>query len=127
VAWLLGAASAVTLVLGLVGVYGVVSYAVSLRASEFGLRLALGATPAQVAGAVLRQGAAVTVAGIGAGVGAALVLTRLLRGLLYEVSPTDPMAFAGTVALLLGAALLASWLPARRAACIDPARAMRAE
>jgi cell division protein FtsX len=124
---LLAAAAGTALLLGIIGIYGVVSYAVSLRTSEFGIRLALGATPARVQRLVLGQGALVAVAGTGLGVAAALALTRLLRGLLYEISPVDPVAFVAMPVLLLLVALLASYLPARRAARIDPARAMRAE
>ncbi|HEU4628387.1 MAG TPA: ADOP family duplicated permease [Gemmatimonadaceae bacterium] len=127
VAWLLAAAAGTTLLLGVIGIYGVLSYAVSLRTSEFGLRIALGTPPAAVGRMVLRQGVAVTLVGIVAGAGAALALTRLLRGLLYQVSPHDPAAFAAMPALLLAVALVACWMPARRAARADPAAALRAE
>jgi ABC-type antimicrobial peptide transport system permease subunit len=124
---LLLTAAGTSLLLGVVGIYGVVAYAVGQRVPEFGVRLALGATPAAVRRLVLRQGVLVVLAGLGAGLVGAFVLTRLLRGLLYQVSPGDPVAFVAMPVLLLGIALLASYLPARRAGRIDPARALRAE
>ena len=124
---LLLAGAGVALLLGVVGIYGVVSYAVSQRTSEIGIRMALGATPAAVNAMVLREGVMMTVAGIGAGVFVALGVTRLLRGLLYDVSPTDPLTFVGMAVLLSGVALAACMAPARRASRIDPVQALRAE
>ena len=124
---LLGVAAGTTLLLGAIGIFGVVSYAVSLRTPEFGIRLALGAGPADVQRLVLRQGAAVAAAGIVLGVAAALALGRVMQTMLYQVAPGDPVVLVATTAVLLVIAIAASWLPARRAAVIDPARALRAE
>jgi putative ABC transport system permease protein len=124
---LLGIASAVAIVLGIVGIYGVVSYTVSLRTREIGVRIALGARPTQVGGMVARQGVAMAVIGIAAGLAGALILTRFLRALLFGVSPNDPLTLVGAAALLLASAFLASWLPARRAARVDPMSALRAD
>jgi putative ABC transport system permease protein len=122
---LVGAATA--LFLGVIGIYGVLSYAVRQRTSELGVRIALGASPGAVVGMVVRQGALLAVGGIAAGLVAAFALTRFVRSLLYEVSPSDPAAFAGMAALLLAVALAASYVPARRAGRIDPVRALKAE
>jgi predicted lysophospholipase L1 biosynthesis ABC-type transport system permease subunit len=122
---LVGATTA--LFLGVVGIYGVLSYAVRQRTSELGVRIALGASPGDVVGMVVRQGALLAIGGIVAGLVAAFALTRFIRSLLYEVSPSDPMAFAGMAALLFVVALAASFVPARRAGRIDPVRALRAE
>jgi len=126
-ALLLLVAGGAALLLGTVGVYGVVSYAVSQRTPEFGVRLALGATPGDVGLLVVRQGAAVAAAGVAAGLVVAASVMRVLRGLLFQVSPTDPATFAAMATLLFVVALVASYIPARRAAGIDPARALRAE
>jgi len=112
---LLLVAAGAALFLGVVGIYGVVSYTVGQRASEFGVRLALGASPTDIRQMVLRQGALVALAGIGAGLMTALVLTRFLRGLLFEVSPSEPLAFAAMAALLFAVAVVASYVPAHRA------------
>ncbi|HYR11093.1 MAG TPA: ABC transporter permease [Longimicrobium sp.] len=126
-ALLLMFAAGTALFLGLLGIYGVVSYSVAQRMPEFGVRLALGATPAQLHRLVLGQGAAVAVAGIAAGLVAAFALTRLLQGLLYQVSASDPRAFIAMPILLFAVAVAASYVPARRAAGTDPLRALRAE
>jgi ABC-type antimicrobial peptide transport system permease subunit len=115
------------LVLGLVGIYGILAYAVRQRGLELGLRLALGASPEGVVWMVVREGAVLATLGIIAGLAAALALTRLLGGLLYEVSPMDPGTFAGMTALLFAVALLASYVPAWRAGRIDPVRALKGE
>ncbi len=124
---MLGIAAGVALLLGAVGLYGVISYGVTQRRQEIGVRMALGAPAGRVRGMVVKQGA--TVAGIGLGVGfaAALGLTRLMEALLFEVSPTDPPTFGFVVALLFVVSIFASWIPARRAAAVDPAIALRAE
>lgn len=124
---LLGIAAGVALLLGLVGVYGVISYAVSQRARELGLRMALGAAAGQVKGMVVRQG--LVLAGIGVVVGLALSfgVTRLMAGLLFGVSPLDPTTFACVAVGLTGVAVVASYLPARRASRVDPMNALRAE
>jgi putative ABC transport system permease protein len=115
------------LVLAAVGIYGVMAYGVSRRRHEIGVRLALGARRADVLRLVVGQGLALALAGVAAGLVLGLGLTRALSGLLYGVSRTDPAVFAGLSALLVAVALLASWLPARRAAGIDPMRALREE
>lgn len=124
---LLLVAAASALLLGTIGIYGVLAYAVSQRTSELGVRLALGARPAGVVRMVVRQGALLALAGIAAGLLAAFALTRFLRSLLYEVNPFDPATYALIAGLLFGVAIAASYLPARRAAGIDPASALRAE
>ncbi len=122
---MLGAFSTLALVLAAVGIYGVLSYFVGLRTREIGIRMALGATPADVTRLVLRHGLVLTGIGLGAGIGASLALTRLIARFLFGVTPTDPLTFT-LVALLLGAvALLASYLPARKAARVDPLVAVR--
>jgi len=124
---LLGIAAVIALVLGTVGIYGVISYVVSRRTQEIGVRMALGAP----AGVVLRQvvGQGMVLAGVGVAVGlvGAWAVSRVLASLLYGVSPTDVPTYAGTAALLALVALLASWLPARRAASVDPTEALRSE
>jgi ABC-type antimicrobial peptide transport system permease subunit len=124
---LLAAASAIALILGAVGIYGVMAYSVSLREREIGVRMALGARPADVGRMISRQGLSLAGAGVAIGLGLALAVTRILRGLLYDVSPTDPLALIGSVAVMLVVALLASWLPARRAAAVDPGLVLRGE
>ncbi|MFW6202129.1 MAG: FtsX-like permease family protein [Gemmatimonadota bacterium] len=124
---LLLVAAASALLLGGVGLYGVVSYTVGRRTREIGLRVALGARTADVRRMVVREGAAVAAIGLALGAPAALLLSRLLDSLLFEVSPTDPFTLVLTAALLFGVALLASDLPARRAARLDPVTALRAE
>jgi predicted permease len=125
--FLLGIASAIALALGAVGIYGVISYVVSLRTREIAVRLALGARPADVGRMVASQALVVATVGVGVGIVAAIGATRALDALLFGVSPTDPLTFAGTVLTLLAVALAASWLPARRAANVEPARALAAE
>ena len=115
------------LFLGVVGVYGVLSYTVRRRTAELGIRLALGASPRRVIRQIVAQGATLSTAGVVAGIAAALLLTRFMAALLYETSPTDPVTFMLTAALLLGVSIAASYLPARRASRIDPAQALRAE
>jgi putative ABC transport system permease protein len=124
---LLAAFAAAAALLAAVGIYGVMSYAVSLRTREIGVRMALGADPRSVSRLVVGQGMAVALAGAGAGLGAALLLTRLMAGLLYGVRASDPATYACVAAALLAIALVASWVPARRAARIDPTKALRAE
>jgi ABC-type antimicrobial peptide transport system permease subunit len=124
---LLAAFAGLALVLAAVGTYGVVSYSVAQRTREFGIRLALGGAAHDVLRDVLRHAMVVGALGIVAGLAGALALTRVLSGLLFDVSATDPAVFA-SIALLLGAVtLVASWLPARRAARVDPMVALRSE
>jgi len=111
--------------LGALGIYGVLAYAVSQRRQEIGVRVALGATPRSVLGLVIGQGMTLAIIGVVTGIVGALVLTRVMTTVLYEVRATDPMTFAVVVIVLLGTALVASWLPARRALLIDPVQALR--
>ncbi len=124
---LLAVAAAVALLLGIVGIYGVMSYIVSQRTGEIGVRLALGAEPRSVAAMILRQGSAVAVAGAVVGLVAAFAGSRLIASLLFGISPRDPAVFAATTILLLIAAALACWLPARSAARLRPLEALRAD
>ena len=122
---LVGVFGGAALLLATLGVYSVVSYLVTQRRQEIGVRIALGAQRADVLGLVLRQGAMLAVIGIVVGGIGALFLTRLLKGLVFGVSTTDPIAFGGVVGLLIAVALIASWLPARRATRVDPMNVLR--
>jgi predicted permease len=124
---LLAIAAVVALILGTVGIYGVISYVVSQRTQEIGVRLALGADRRRVEAMVLRQGALLAGLGIFVGVVGAGALTRVMASLLVETSATDPLTFVVVAALLAAVATTASWVPARRAASTDPMIAMRAE
>ncbi|HEY0779086.1 MAG TPA: FtsX-like permease family protein, partial [Gemmatirosa sp.] len=115
------------LALAAVGLYAVVAYAVAQRAGEFGIRMAIGARGRDVVALVLGQGLRTVAAGGAAGALGAVAVGRLLRARLYGVGPLDPVSLAVTAAVLIGAALLAAWLPARRAARVDPMQALRAE
>ncbi len=119
--------SGFALVLATVGLFSVLAYTVDRRAGEFGVRLALGATPRNLAGLVLRRGVVLSIVGVGVGVAGALGLTRFLRSLLYETASYEPVVYTAVAAILLVAAVAACWLPARRAARIDVARLLRAE
>ncbi len=123
----LGVASLVALLLGVIGIYGVVSYVVSQRTREIGVRMALGAAGSAVRGMVLRQGMLLAGVGVVLGLVAAAAASRLLASLLYGVSATDPLTYAAVAALLTAVAAAASWIPARRAAGVDPATALRNE
>ncbi|HTM31390.1 MAG TPA: ABC transporter permease [Vicinamibacterales bacterium] len=114
-------------VLAIVGVYGVLSYSVSQRTQEFGVRMALGAEPRDVRGMMMRQGVMLAVWGILLGVAGAFGITRVIGSLLYNVTPTDPVSFGGVVLLMLLVAAVAAYLPARRATLVDPLVALRAE
>ena len=124
---LLGVFAGTALLLAAIGIFGVLSHAVADRTREIGIRLALGASTRHVRGRVLRD--AMTLAGLGVGIGlvVALQLTRLMATLLFELAPTDPITLGTVVTVLLGVALLASYLPARRATLVDPVVALRAE
>jgi ABC-type antimicrobial peptide transport system permease subunit len=125
--WVLGAFATLAVLLAAVGIYGVMAYTVSQRTREIGIRIALGAAQRDVVALVLGQGGRLVAIGVVLGEAGALTLTRVMRGLLFEVSPTDPVIFA-TVAAGLGVlAVLASYLPARRAARVDPIVALRYE
>jgi ABC-type antimicrobial peptide transport system permease subunit len=115
------------LALACVGIYGIMAYSVASRTNEIGIRLALGAQPGQVRGMILRESTALTAAGIAAGLCAALVLARAVRSMLYGVQPWDPATLAVGVGILLAVALAASWIPARRAAGVQPMEALRRE
>ena len=117
----------VALLLACIGIYGVISYAVSRRTHEIGVRMALGARRGDVRWMVLGQGARLALAGIAMGLGGGLGLTRFLRSMLFGVTPTDPATFAVVTLLLFATALAASYLPARRAMRVDPVSAMRCE
>ncbi len=122
---LMAAFAVVSLALAIVGLYGVLSYAVTQRTPEIGIRMALGATAAQVRTLVMRQAVLVVGLGVAAGLGGALLLGRWLGALAFGVAPSDPAILAATVLLLGAVASLAAWLPARRAARIEPRIAMQ--
>jgi len=124
---LLAIAASVALVLGVIGIYGVMSYVVTQRTGEIGVRLALGAEPATVSRMIVRQGGLVTGAGIAIGLATALAGSRLIESLLYGGSSRDPRVLAITTVTLLAVALFACWLPARRAARLNPLEALRAD
>ena len=115
------------LVLACVGVYGVMAYSVAQRTSEIGIRMALGALPGQVLQMVLREGTWISVAGIASGIGASIFTARLVQSLLYGLKANDLIVFAGAAVLLVLVGLAASWIPARRAAAVEPMQALRQE
>jgi ABC-type antimicrobial peptide transport system permease subunit len=117
------------LALGLatIGVYGVIAYLVGGSTREIGIRMALGATPGGIVALVVRQGAGVALLGLGLGLAGALLLTGFMRGLLFGVSARDPLTFGAIAVLLSSAAVLASYVPARRAARVDPTASLRSE
>ena len=125
--FLLSTFAAAALLLAIVGIYGVMAYPVTQRLHEIGVRMALGAERSQVVRMLIRQGMAITMAGILAGVTGALILTRFLESLLYDVRPTDPWTFAVVSIALATAGFLACFLPALKAAFVDPAIALRDE
>jgi predicted permease len=124
---LLAIAGGLALLLGIAGIYGVVAYAVAGRRREIGIRMALGARGREVCALFLRRGLVVSGAGLALGLGAAAGLTRLMQSLLFGVTPLDPLTFAAVPLALAAAALLAAYLPARRALAVDPVDTMRAE
>ncbi|HSF15012.1 MAG TPA: ABC transporter permease [Vicinamibacteria bacterium] len=124
---MLGLFAGTGLLLAAVGIYGVMATVTGARAPEIGIRLALGSTPREAVGAIWKRGAAISALGIGLGVIAAFATTRLLTSLLYGVSPLDPLSFAGATVFLSTTALVAAYLPARRAARVDPAITLRHE
>jgi ABC-type antimicrobial peptide transport system permease subunit len=119
--------AAVALLLAAVGIYGVTANAVTQRSQEIGIRMALGANGARVVASIVGQSMLVAGAGLAAGVVGALLLSGALRRLLFELSPTDPATFGTIAAILALVVLAASWTPARRAATLDPMRALRIE
>lgn len=124
---LLSIAAAAALLLGAIGIYGVVSYVVSQRTAEIGVRLAMGAEPVSVVTMIVRQGSVVTLLGVVVGLILAFAGSRLIESLLYGVSARDPVIFTLTTLFLISISLLASWLPARRAARVNPLEALRSE
>jgi ABC-type antimicrobial peptide transport system permease subunit len=126
-AWLLGAFGTIGLTLGALGIFGVLAFAVSQRRREIGLRMALGASPRAVLRLIVMQGMLLASIGVVIGVVGAAVLTRSMESVLFGIEPADPLTFAEVVAVLLGTAALASWLPARRALAIDPVTALRSD
>jgi hypothetical protein len=124
---LLGAFAAVAILLSSIGIYGVIAYLVGQRSREIGIRMALGASRGRVMRMVVQEGTVMTSAGIGLGLLGALALTRLMTALLFGITPTDPITYVLVTVILAGVALAASWVPALRAARVDPALTMRAE
>lgn len=125
--FLIGLFAVVAGILAVVGIYGVISFIVGQRVPELGLRMALGAQRGRIARMVLFKGLSLTVAGVTLGLAGAIALTRLLTGMLYGITPTDPLTYGGMTALLFAAAALACYVPARRASRVDPMVLMRAE
>jgi ABC-type antimicrobial peptide transport system permease subunit len=117
----------VALALAAIGIYGIISYGVKRRTREIGIRMALGARPADVRRLVVGQGMRLAFAGLVIGIAGALAATRLMRGLLYGVSATDPTTFVSIALLLAAVAFLASWIPARRALASEPTAALRTD
>jgi ABC-type antimicrobial peptide transport system permease subunit len=124
---LLGGFAVLALTLACVGIYGVMAYLVTQQRHEIGIRLALGAHSRHILGLILGRGAKLTATGVGVGIAAALLVTRLMRSLLFGVTPTDPTTFAGVAFLLIFVALAACYIPARRATRVDPLVALRYE
>jgi predicted permease len=124
---LLAVFGALALLLSATGIYGLMSYNVNLRTHEFGVRMALGARPAALRSMVLRQSMKLVVTGLALGIMAALPLSRPIAPMLYEISPSDPIAYLAALVILFGVALVASWFPARRATRVDPMEALRSE
>ena len=124
---LLGLFASMAVLLAALGIFAVISYAVTQRSREIGIRMALGARPGSVMRMVLSNAATLVVSGIGLGLLGALALSRVLSGLLFNLSPTDPATLAGVAALLTAVALLASYLPARQATRVDPLLTLRSE
>jgi ABC-type antimicrobial peptide transport system permease subunit len=115
------------LTLACVGIYGVMAYSVANRTNEIGIRLALGAMPRQVLAMILREAAWISFAGIAVGLAAALGLAQVIKSMLYGLRPADPVSMAAGAALLIAVGLASSWLPARRAASVEPVEALRHE
>ena len=122
---LLGIFAIIALVIASAGIYGASAYSVARRTREIGIRLALGATPGQTLALVMRQSLTMIVIGVSAGVAAALALTTILSGFLYAITPTDAPTFLAVLLLFAGVAMVAIYIPARRAAMIDPTLALK--
>jgi ABC-type antimicrobial peptide transport system permease subunit len=115
------------LILASIGIYGVMAYSVVQRTNEFGIRLALGAAPRMLMTLVLRESSWISTAGVAAGLTTAFLMARFIKSMLYGVAPYDPFTLLSATVLLLGVALGASWIPALRAARMDPMQALRSE
>lgn len=124
---LFGVFAGIALVISMVGIYGVISYAVSQRTHEIGIRMALGAQAKDVLRMVVWRGMRLTFVGVAIGLASALALTRIMRNLLFEVSPADPATFTLITLSLIAVAFIASYIPARRATKVDPLIALRSE
>ncbi|MGD2067536.1 MAG: FtsX-like permease family protein, partial [Gemmatimonadota bacterium] len=124
---MLGGFSVIALLLAAVGIYGLVSFSVEQRVAELGIRRALGGRSADLLAMVLREGATLAATGVALGVVGSLLLTRVLRGMLYGVEPTDPATFGALALAVMAVTLLAVLLPALRAVHVDPMRALRSE
>jgi len=124
---MLGIAGAMAMLLGVIGIYGVISYTVAQRKREIGIRAALGAEPGALRWLFVRHGLALAGAGSVVGLAAAAGLTRLMRSVLFGISPLDPVTYIAVPLVLVAATALASYLPARRAAAVDPVEMLRAE
>jgi putative ABC transport system permease protein len=124
---LLGAFAVIALLLAMAGIYGVISYAVTQRTREFGIRLALGSETGRIQRMVVWDGARLALIGVAIGIPGALIVTRLIASVLYGVGRGDPLTYGVVAAALAGVSLLASYIPARRAVRVDPIIAMRAE
>jgi ABC-type antimicrobial peptide transport system permease subunit len=120
-------AGCMALLLGVIGIYGVIAYSVSQRTREIGIRMALGARQQQLAGMFVRHGIVLTGIGVAIGLVAAFALMRLMSSLLFQVSPVDPVTYLTVSLGLIAVAALASYIPSRRAAAVDPAEALRLE
>ena len=124
---MIGVAASIALLLGVVGLYGVIAYSASQRKREIGIRIALGAQRNDITGMFVRQGMVLAASGVGCGLLLAVGATRLLQSLLFHVSPMDPLTYGCGVVALCGAAVLASYVPSRRTASVNPVEALRAE
>jgi len=124
---MLAVAGGMALLLGVVGIYGVISYSVSQRTREIGIRMALGARQRELTGMFVRHGLVLAMIGLAFGLVGAVAITRLMSSLLFEIKPVDPVTYGAVAIGLAGAAALASYVPSRRAAAVEPVEALRVE
>ena len=124
---ILASFAGIGVLLAVMGIYGVIAYLVAQRTQEIGIRLALGALPRQVLAMILREATGISLGGVACGLVAALLLARLVKSMLYGLQPADPMSFCAGVFLLVAVGLAASWIPARKAASVQPMEALRHE